>query len=432
MSEKFHNSIERRASDSTADSEPCVVKEEREGGMAAWMTVIGSILVYYSSMGVLNSFGFFNNYYTNEFLKSTPTSTIAFIGTLQIALMNSLAAVSGALCDYYGIRWLYIGAGSGTAAGLLVLSFAQPGRFWQVFLAQGLLVGFAAAFGAQPALTVVGQHFKQQRAIAMGLVTAGSALGGIGFPLMFERLLPILDFPWMLRVAALKVAVLYSIALAISSSKPKGKDQPRNCGSLIDFRGFLDLRYAVLCIGGFFAQLGQWIPSYYIKMYTNAAYPGNHVSDYFLPMMNGCSILGAVLGGLLGDHMGRLNLLWPMVMFTGCICIFVWLLINKLAAIVLFACLYGFGTGNFTALLPSVVGQITPDENLGARVGAFYSVVAIASLVGTPIGSALITDDKTRDGYWWLIIFSGTAITIGSLFMLGSRLLHDKNLRKKW
>jgi MFS family permease len=119
-------------------------------------------------------------------------------------------------------------------------------------------------------------------------------------------------------------------------------------------------------------------------------------------------------------------------MFTGCICIFVWLLINELAAIVFFACLYGFGTGNFTALLPSVVGQITPDENLGARVGAFYSIVAIASLVGTPIGSALITDDKTMHGYWWLIIFSGTAITIGSLFMLGSRLLHDKNLRKKW
>lgn len=75
-----------------------------------------------------------------------------------------------------------------------------------MFLVQGLLVGFAAAFGAQPALTVVGQHFKQQRAVAMGLVTAGSALGGIGFPLMFERLLPSLGFQWMLRVAALKVA----------------------------------------------------------------------------------------------------------------------------------------------------------------------------------------------------------------------------------
>ena len=60
-------------------------------------------------------------------------------------------------------------------------------------------------------------------------------------------------------------SVLYSISLAISTSRPVGKDQPRNCGALIDFRGFLDLRYAVLCIGSFFAQLGQWIPSYYIS-----------------------------------------------------------------------------------------------------------------------------------------------------------------------
>lgn len=104
MSEKFHDSIEPRASDSTADSETCVIKEEREGGVAAWLTVVGSVLVYYCSMGVLNSFGFFNNYYSNEFLENTPTSTIAFIGTLQIALMNSLAAVSGALCDLYGVR----------------------------------------------------------------------------------------------------------------------------------------------------------------------------------------------------------------------------------------------------------------------------------------------------------------------------------------
>lgn len=93
-------------------------------------------------------------------------------------------------------------------------------------------------------------------------------------------------------------------------------------------------------------------------------------------------------------------------MFTGCMCIFVWLLVNSLAVTVLFACIYGFGTGNLTALLPSVVGQITPDESLGARVGAFYSVVAIASLVGTPIGSALITNEDSREGYWWLIVFS--------------------------
>ncbi|KAF3004198.1 hypothetical protein E8E13_006662 [Curvularia kusanoi] len=419
MTEKS-NSIERRGSDSTDNSETCVTKEQREGGVAAWMTVVGAVLVYYASVGFVSSFGFFNNYYSNEFLRNTPTSTIAFIGTLQIALVNSLAAVAGSLCDFYGIRWLYTGAGAGISVGLLVLSFAQPGRFWQVFLVQGLLIGFSSAFAAQPALTVVGQHFRKQRAVAMGLVNAGSSVGGIAFPLMFERLLPVLGFPWMLRVAAIKVAIMFAVAIAISTGTPIDKTRKLKLGSLVDFQGLLDIRYAVLCIGGFFGQLGQWIPSYYIKMYTNAAYPGNNVSEYFLP------------GGLLGDRIGRLNLLWPMVMFMACLCFFVWLLIDSLAVTVLFACLYGFGIGNLTGLIAPAVGQITPDEKLGARLGAFYSIVAVASLVGTPIGSALITNDKIREGYRWQIVFSGTALTLASLFILGSRFLHDKDLRKKW
>jgi MCP family monocarboxylic acid transporter-like MFS transporter 10 len=101
MTKKSTN--ERRASESTTDTESCELKQ-REGGRAAWCTVAGSILVYYSSFGIMNSFGFFQDYYTRNFLKDTPTSTIAFCGTLQMFLMNSLAAVSGALCDRYGVK----------------------------------------------------------------------------------------------------------------------------------------------------------------------------------------------------------------------------------------------------------------------------------------------------------------------------------------
>jgi MFS family permease len=66
--------------------------------------VAGSILVYYASFGVMNSFGFSQNYYSSDFLKQTSPSTIAFVGTLQMALMNFLAALSGALCDRYGVK----------------------------------------------------------------------------------------------------------------------------------------------------------------------------------------------------------------------------------------------------------------------------------------------------------------------------------------
>lgn len=103
MAEKTMDTFGRHNTESTTDTESCKL-QEREGGRAAWLTVAGSILVYYASFGVMNSFGFFQNYYSSDFLRETPPSTIAFIGTVQMALMNLLAALSGALCDRYGVK----------------------------------------------------------------------------------------------------------------------------------------------------------------------------------------------------------------------------------------------------------------------------------------------------------------------------------------
>jgi len=102
MTEKTMDTLGRHDTESSTDTESCKL-QVREGGRAAWLTVFGSILVYYASFGVMNSFGFFQNYYSSDFLKETPPSTIAFIGTVQMALMNLLAALSGALCDRYGV-----------------------------------------------------------------------------------------------------------------------------------------------------------------------------------------------------------------------------------------------------------------------------------------------------------------------------------------
>jgi MCP family monocarboxylic acid transporter-like MFS transporter 10 len=111
-------------------------------------------------------------------------------------------------------------------------------------------------------------------------------------------------------------------------------------------------------------------------------------------------------GGFLADRIGRLNFLWPMGLLGGFLCLFLWLLGDTIAVLVVFVGIYGFAASNINALPASAVGQITPDGSLGARIGAFYSVIAVASLVGTPIGGALITDKDTKDGYRWLIVFS--------------------------
>lgn len=80
------------------------VEEEGDEGMRAWLTLLGSSLVYFATFGIINSFGFFQNYYKDHFLDSVPASTISFVGTIQITLMNLLAAPAGSLFDCYGLK----------------------------------------------------------------------------------------------------------------------------------------------------------------------------------------------------------------------------------------------------------------------------------------------------------------------------------------
>jgi MCP family monocarboxylic acid transporter-like MFS transporter 10 len=59
---------------------------------------------------------------------------------------------------------------------------------------------------------------------------------------------------------------MFSISMAISTGMPIEKGRSLTFRSLVDTQGLRGFRYSVLCIRGFFAQLGQWIPSYYISM----------------------------------------------------------------------------------------------------------------------------------------------------------------------
>lgn len=60
--------------------------------------------------------------------------------------------------------------------------------------AQGVLFGIVVGFGIYPALAVVGQYFKARRALAMGIVAAGSSVGGVCLPIMFSRLFKTIGF----------------------------------------------------------------------------------------------------------------------------------------------------------------------------------------------------------------------------------------------
>lgn len=94
-----------------------------------------------------------------------------------------------------------------------------------------------------------------------------------------------------------------------------------------------------------------------------------------------------------------------MTILSGILCFAMWLPAQGVSLVIAFTLLYGFCSGIFISVTPAVVAQITPEEKLGARLGAFFSTTAIATLIGTPIGGALL-QGETRSSYQYVIVFA--------------------------
>jgi MFS family permease len=108
--------------------------------------------------------------------------------------------------------------------GIMTLSLAT--NYWQVFLTQAVCMGLGAGLLYVPSLALIGIWFERKRALAMGIVMSGIAvgeyessslvyfdgylekmqderciliifIGGVSYILMFNRLLRTSGFPWV-------------------------------------------------------------------------------------------------------------------------------------------------------------------------------------------------------------------------------------------
>ena len=59
--------------------------------------------------------------------------------------------------------------------GIMMLSLSE--KYWQVFLSQGVCMGLGAGLLYIPSLALVGIWFERRRALAMGIVMSGIAVG---------------------------------------------------------------------------------------------------------------------------------------------------------------------------------------------------------------------------------------------------------------
>jgi MFS family permease len=74
-------------------------------------------------------------------------------------------------------------------------------NLWEVILAQGIGMGLGMGMIFVPAVSCVSHWFRRRRALANGVLAAGSSIGGVTFPIMLNNMAnnPKIGFAWAVR-----------------------------------------------------------------------------------------------------------------------------------------------------------------------------------------------------------------------------------------
>jgi len=272
-----------------------------------------------------------------------------------------------------------------------------------------------------PALSVSSQYFRRRRSYAMGVVFAGSSIGGVIFPIMLNRLFyDSTGYKWGMRAAAFLVLGLLIIANLIMKTRlPSRKDRPMHIRKMLT-----DVPYLLCAAGAFFVVWGLFFPIFYIQLFSVDHGVPQSIAFYSIPILNAASLFGRTIPNFLADTYGVFNIIIPMSFVSG-ILIFAMFGAGSLGGMLVFAILYGFFSGGFISLIsPAFASFSTSQDEVGTRMGIALFVMGFALLTGTPITGALLQPPQ----YEWFkaIIFSGVVVFTGTGLLVTSRAMMAK------
>lgn len=68
----------------------------------AWLVIFGAFTCLFCTVGFLNSFGVFEDYYATAQLAHESQSTIGWLGAMAIFFLFSISTIAGAILDIFG------------------------------------------------------------------------------------------------------------------------------------------------------------------------------------------------------------------------------------------------------------------------------------------------------------------------------------------
>ncbi|XP_038048082.1 monocarboxylate transporter 5-like [Patiria miniata] len=170
----------KRKENAAMDLEP----EPPDSGWA-WVVLCSVFVGQFLVIGFLASVSVYV-YVWIAFFNGSAAETSLVI-SLCTFMMGVLSPIAGSICKRFGPRVTVMAGGTMTCVGLVFSSQATGIIF--LIISLGLFTAFGISMTFNAGFTVLGMYFKKRLAMAIGLATAGTSIGQLALPPLFQYLI---------------------------------------------------------------------------------------------------------------------------------------------------------------------------------------------------------------------------------------------------
>lgn len=344
--------------------------------------------------------------------------------------MSVLGPVIGRIYDRYGMRLLVIVGSLLHVFGLMMASISS--QYYQFLLAQGVCSAVGVAVVFLSAISAVTGWFHKRRGLAFGILSTGSSLGGVVFPILLSRLIDTVGYGWAMRTSAFVILALLTVAnLTLRTRQaPTGRSLPP--GHM--WRPFREIPFVLLLVGLFLVPFGLYIPINYLPVASIGTGMSKDLAQNLVAFYNAAryaqhrfcrrnsltspSLIGRFSSGFLSDRAGRFNVFITACYISGILILAMWVPARNDAVAIAFSVLFGIFSGAYISLMAALVAQISPLEEVGYRNGLTFLFSSVGGLTTSPIAGAILQGPLDWAG---LKIFAGVFMLGGTSFILAAR-----------
>ncbi|KAJ3710677.1 monocarboxylate transporter [Lentinula raphanica] len=363
------------------------------------MLVLAGSMMIFHIIGLNQVFGIFQEFYTSSQsnIKGAQgqDALVSLVGSIGTGLTWSGSIIMNPLIARIdNIKLVTLTGAFIMSLGLVLASFAT--HIWHLYLTQALLYGLGSSMYYFPLMTLAPTYFDRHRGFAMGMILAGSGVGGLVMALVLQFLLDHYGIQWALRILGTwNLAVAFPVSMVVRHRPGFGfgsQTLRRTSRARTTINKALLKRgtFWYQSIGAFLQAAGNVIPLYYMTSYTVSVLSlSRSEGSLFVSINSGVNSLSRIAMGLLADYIGRQNTLIGGAMLSAVSVFALWYNAQE-ARFIGFVVLYGIYAGGYNALLPTTITEIYGVENYASINGVLYFIRGLGSIFGAPMAGLIL------------------------------------------